>query len=137
MIEKIVKDVKNLFGKELVSIVLFGSYASGRQRGTSDIDLFVIADNLPSKRHERLSLILSITRKYISLGKTVSIVLHTKEDILNGYEFYNPLLLSISENYKLLYDREDFSHTLMEKIRNKIARKEILKFADFSWRIAV
>jgi predicted nucleotidyltransferase len=137
MIQKITKDIKLFFGSNLVSIVLFGSYASAKQTSTSDIDVLVIADNLPSSKKERLSLILSITKKYLSLGKSVSIVLHSREEILNGFEFYNPLLLSISENYKLLYDNMNFFLNLMRVINNKIAKKEIRKFADYSWRIAV
>lgn len=137
MIRKITKDIKLFFGSNLVSIVLFGSYASAKQTSTSDIDILVIADNLPSSKKERFSLILSITKKYLSLGKSVSIVLHSREEILNGFEFYNPLLLSISENYKLLYDNMNFFLNLMRAINNKIAKKEIRKFADYSWRIAV
>lgn len=137
MIQSITKDIKTVFGPNLVSVVLFGSYASGRQKNTSDIDILVVADNLSASRKDRLSLVFSVTRKYLSLGRTVSIVLHTRDELLNGYEFYNPLLLSISENYKLLYDHKDFFRNLIKSIKSKIARKEIRKFADYSWRIAV
>lgn len=137
MIQKIIKDIKLFFGSNLVSIVLFGSYASAKQTSTSDIDILVIADNLPSSKKERFSLIISITKKYLSLGKSVSIVLHSRDEILNGFEFYNPLLLSISENYKLLYDNMNFFLNLMRAINSKIAKNEIRKFADYSWRIAV
>lgn len=137
VIDRITKDIKALFGKNLVSVVLFGSYATGKQKDVSDIDLLVVADKLPSTRKERLSLILLISRKYLLQGKTVSIILRSKEEIKNGFEFYNPLLLSISENYKLLYDPGRFFLTLMKSIKNKIARKEIQKYSDFSWRIAV
>lgn len=137
MIDRITKDIKALFGKNLVSIVLFGSYATGKQRNISDIDILVVADNLPSTRKERLPLILLISRKYLPQGKTVSIILRSRDEIKNGFEYYNPLLLRISENYKLIYDPERFFLTLMKDIKNRIARKEIQKFADFSWRIAV
>lgn len=137
MIEKVTKDIKALFGKDLVSIVLFGSFASGKQKKISDIDILVVADKLPAQRKERLFLMLTISKKYLPAGKTVSIILHSRDEIINGFEYYNPLLLSISENYKLLYDRESFFLTLMKNIRNKISHKEIEKFADFSWRIAV
>lgn len=137
MVKRIVKDIKAVFGDNLISVVFFGSYASGKQRSTSDIDVLVIADNIPLSRKEKLSIILSITRKYLFLGKTVSIILHSRGEISNGFEFYNPLLLSISENYKLLYDKEDFFLNLMRAINKKVAKKEIRKFADYSWRIAV
>lgn len=137
MISSITKDIKAIFGDNLVSVVLFGSYASGRQKNVSDIDILVIADNLPAKREERLSLVLSISRKYLSRGKTVSIFLRSSKDIKNGFEYYNPLLLNISENYRLLYDPGGFFSTLMKSIKKKITCKEIEKYADFSWRIAV
>jgi predicted nucleotidyltransferase len=137
MIDRIAKDIKTLFGKDLVSIVLFGSHATGRQKDASDIDMLVVADNLSLSRKERLSIIFSITRKYLLKGKTVSMILRSRDEIKNGFEYYNPLLLSISENYRLLHDREKFFSSLMKGIKNKIAQKEIQKFSDFSWRIAV
>jgi predicted nucleotidyltransferase len=137
MINKIVKDIETLFKKDLVSIVLFGSYAAARQKDTSDIDLLVVADNIPPGRKERLSLVLSISRKYMLQGKTVSILLRSQEDILNGFEYYNPLLLSIAENCQLLHDRDKFFFDLLKGINNYIALKKIRKFVDYSWRIAV
>ncbi len=44
MLEKITKDIKAFFGKNLVSLVLFGSYAARRQMEISDIDIFAMAD---------------------------------------------------------------------------------------------
>ncbi len=134
---RIINDIKTVFGKNLVSVVLFGSYATGKQKNISDIDILVIADNLPLSRKERLSVILSITKKYLLKGKTVSIILRSEDEIKNGFEYYNPLLLSISESYKLLYDRENYFLKLLKGIKNRIAKKEIQKFSDFSWRIAV
>ena len=137
MIDGIMKDIKVVFGDNLVSVVLFGSYAAGKQKDASDIDMLVIADNLPLPRKERLSIILSITRRYLSKGKTVSLVLRSRDEIRNGFEYYNPLLLSISENNKLLYDRGKYFSALLKDIRKKVAQREIQKFSDFSWRIAV
>jgi predicted nucleotidyltransferase len=137
MIDKVIKDIKTVFGRNLVSVVLFGSYAAGKQKDVSDIDILVVADNLPLSRKERLSIIFSICQKYLLKGKTVSIILRSKDEIKNGFEYYNPLLLSISENYKLLYDRGNYFLKLLKSIKNKIAKKEIQKFSDFSWRIAI
>lgn len=43
-IEKIVEDLKNY--KEVIAIILFGSYAKGKEKPISDIDIAVIADGL-------------------------------------------------------------------------------------------
>jgi predicted nucleotidyltransferase len=137
MIDRIMKDIKTVFGDNLVSVVLFGSYAAGKRGDVSDIDMLVIADNLPLPRKERLSIVLSITRRYLLKGKTVSLLLRSRDEIRNGFEYYNPLLLSISENNKLLYDRGKYFSALIEDIRKKVAQREIHKFSDFSWRIAV
>jgi len=63
--------------------------------------------------------------------------LRSREDIRNGFEYYNPLLLSIAENCRLLHDRDNFFLTLLNGIKDNIARKKIRKFDDYSWRIAV
>jgi len=128
MIDRIMKDIKAVFGDNLVSVVLFGSYAAGKQRDASDIDMLVMADNLPLPRKERLSIILSIIRRYLLKGKTVSLILRSKDEIRNGFEYYNPLLLSISENNKLLYDREKYFSALLKDIRKKVCRGKSTSF---------
>ncbi len=42
---EIVKNTKNIFGDELVAVILYGSYARGDYTEESDIDIALLVDN--------------------------------------------------------------------------------------------
>ena len=46
---------KDHLGPDLIAIVLYGSWARGESRPGSDVDLLVIARNLPRDRFERVT----------------------------------------------------------------------------------
>jgi uncharacterized protein len=48
--------LEKLLGESLVSMVLFGSVARGDVSDTSDIDMLIVAKNLPGRRFERIKL---------------------------------------------------------------------------------
>ncbi len=55
--KEVVDNCKERFGRNLVSIVLFGSRAKGIAKEHSDYDFFVIVTNLPeSKERDKISL---------------------------------------------------------------------------------
>ena len=58
--QKITKEIKNHFGSELVSIVLFGSQARGTADEHSDIDLLVIAEGVPSDWRQQRDIVNKI-----------------------------------------------------------------------------
>lgn len=47
-------ELKSLYGQRLVSVVLFGSAARETQRLDSDIDFLIIAEGLPRGRMKRM-----------------------------------------------------------------------------------
>jgi predicted nucleotidyltransferase len=47
IIEKLLRLLKERFGDDLISIAVYGSVARGDYRNDSDIDLLIIARNLP------------------------------------------------------------------------------------------
>ncbi|MEW8958248.1 MAG: nucleotidyltransferase domain-containing protein, partial [Moorella sp. (in: firmicutes)] len=47
--------VQEVYGNRLVSLAVFGSVARGTPRPDSDIDLLVVADNLPQGRLKRMA----------------------------------------------------------------------------------
>jgi len=50
LLKKVADGVRRGFGKNLVSIVLYGSLARGEVKKDSDIDLLIIFDELPKER---------------------------------------------------------------------------------------
>jgi predicted nucleotidyltransferase len=48
------KEVESYYADRLVSIVFFGSAARGTQNNNSDVDLLIVAEDLPSGRLKRV-----------------------------------------------------------------------------------
>lgn len=95
------KDIKEPF----FILLLFGSYASGKQRKKSDIDLMLIADNDEVKRkiESKLSLIpLDIHLLHFTSGEFLS-MLKTTEFNVGREAFYNNIVLyGIEDYYRLV-----------------------------------
>jgi len=65
ILEEFISECKKKFGKDLISIILFGSYARGTYKETSDIDLLIIVNNLSKNWIENDKLIEDIEIKFI------------------------------------------------------------------------
>ena len=117
MIEKIlnefVEKCKKKFGKNLVSIVLFGSYARGKARETSDIDVLVIAKKLPSNVWER--------------DKIIEEIVMRKEN-----SFFYGLLTS----YKIIYKKKFFQNSLQTILIPRVRKsKPLFIYGDERWEM--
>lgn len=47
LFDALASECRNLYGKRLVSLAVYGSYARGDQRSSSDVDSLVVADAYP------------------------------------------------------------------------------------------
>ena len=60
IVQQVAKEYKeslqNLYGDELVELILFGSYARGDARPDSDVDLLVVANTVDGPRRESVRL---------------------------------------------------------------------------------
>lgn len=63
LVELLVSEIKNVYQERLVSVVVFGSVGRGTQRFDSDVDLLVLAENLPRGRIRRIEEFESVERK--------------------------------------------------------------------------
>lgn len=51
--ERLLKEIEQYYGPNLVSVVIFGSVAAGTMRADSDIDILICAQQLPHGRWAR------------------------------------------------------------------------------------
>jgi len=110
---------KERFGKDLISVVLFGSHARGTATSYSDVDLLVVVENLPKKRIERYKLLTKeIHDILIRYNLKISpIIIEPKELSTKNI---NPLIYGILTGYKILYERDDFWNRYLDNIRDVI-----------------
>jgi len=113
--QRIVDCYKDYLSNHLVSIVLFGSYARGDVKETSDFDLFIIAEELPAKVFQRILFI----RKPLKgqFAERICIVAKTPEEVLKDLP---SLFLDLGLDGIILFDKNDFFKNLQTKIREII-----------------
>ncbi|AWR99183.1 nucleotidyltransferase domain-containing protein [Metallosphaera hakonensis] len=125
MDEEIVNAFLKIYGDDLVSLVLFGSYARGEQRKDSDIDLLVVLRKIDD-RYE-------VFKKFFNVEKILDSTLYTKLRE-KGYDPYispvfldvnqatvfRPLYIDIVFDAKLLFDRDNTMKNTFERVRKKL-----------------
>lgn len=122
MIERlpeIVERLKQKFGKNLVSAVLHGSTL--KKAAAHDIDLLVIAKNLPTGWQERFELIKPVKGEFLKKGIVLDIKLCTPTEFEGAMESRNALILSISECRETLHDTDNYFARGIAKFRKNIA----------------
>lgn len=128
----LVKTLRAYFGENLVSVVLFGSYARGETHPTSDVDLYLIAENLPRRVPNRVAYVhRAVVARF---PWRVSIIAESKREFVSGFP---SLYLDLALDGIILFDREDFMTEKLARIR-EITRQAGLRRVrvngDFAWK---
>ena len=122
---------KNIIGKNLKAIVLFGSRASGTAKKDSDFDVLIIADDLPQNWRQRDTIILDLDRHGI-----FDILLYTSEELENAINAINPLIMNVFDRpHKILYGKA-FIDRKARLYTHEIAQQHILRLGNNTWKIA-
>lgn len=133
------KEIKNFYKDNLITIAIFGSVARGTFRNDSDIDILIIAQNLPKGRMNRIEDFLKIEKKLdsfllefkkIGLYPEISPIIKTPEEVLLG----SPLFLDMIEEAKILYDKNNFFQNYLNQLKNKLKAIHAKKiYVDSGW----
>jgi predicted nucleotidyltransferase len=106
------------WGKQLVSVVLFGSWARGEARAESDIDLLVISEHFPRSRLDR-------HREIFEAAKAVSQDFVTRVSVMPltpvEAQTTKPFYLGMLTAHVILYDRDAFFTTRLTRLQQRLA----------------
>ena len=115
------------YGERLVSVVVFGSVGRGAPRPDSDVDVLIVADDLPDGRLRRVAEFRSaeaalapVLAESAAAGYRIDLspVFKTRAELARG----SPLLLDLVDDARILYDREDFFGAALAHLRARLDR---------------
>lgn len=123
--DKLLEETKSFYGNRLVSFVVFGSVARETYRFNSDIDLLIIAENLPKGRMKRVAEFSAVedriepfleSLKKKGIDTFISSVFKTPQEA----ELGSPLFLDMVEDARILYDKSEFFSKRLERLRKRL-----------------
>lgn len=141
LLTKVVSAAQTFYGDRLVSVVLYGSVARGTMRHDSDVDVLIVARDLPRGRLKRVQEFEAVEealaedlRRAAGQGihTALSPVLKTPEEASAG----SPLFLDMVEDARVLYDKGDFFVRQLARLRQRLTElgaKRIWKGNAWYW----
>jgi predicted nucleotidyltransferase len=135
-IKEFVEACKEKFKENLVSIVLFGSYARGNFKETSDVDLLVIVKDLPKGWKERKKLFEEIVRRIDEkYGKYLEVIPLTEKELLTNIDHCNSFLITLFLGHKVFFDNNFFTESF-KKFADIVRKERILYYeGEKKWEI--
>ena len=120
--------VRRHYGPRLVSLVVFGSIGRGTPRPDSDVDLLIVAENLPDGRMPRVDEFAPVEQalaatladgRRLGFFNECSPVFKTPDEVLAG----SPLLLDMVEDARVMVDRDAFFQAAIDRLKERLARQ--------------
>ncbi|GAB4533443.1 MAG: nucleotidyltransferase domain-containing protein [Anaerolineae bacterium] len=118
--------LKRHFGDRLVSVVLYGSVARNEHTPTSDIDLLIVAQDLPPSHRARNRLLAQLEEQLVPLLASLrrrgvhtdfSTIIKTPEEARR----FTPLYLDLTKDAILLYDQEGFFQGILDQLQARLS----------------
>ena len=114
-------------GDRLLSVVLFGSVACGDASPTSDIDLLIIAKDLPAGQFARKRLLAAADAAFegdLASAEHAGVEARLARIVRTPTEAARiiPLYLDFTEDAQLLYDRDGFFAAVLDRLRASLRR---------------
>lgn len=123
------------FGEQLVSIVVYGSYAREAAAKGSDIDLIIVVRSLPRDWQSIHRLEDKLMLKGRQFGKRFQITLLTPGDVSDSVEYAAPMMLEIYNTHKIILDHDDFFKDCMEHMKHIIKERGIRMRKPGVWEV--
>ena len=132
----LVSGVRHVLGERLVAVAVYGSVARGVARPESDVDVLIVADELPRGPRARRQLVgAAVDEAEVILHRGrpdgwLSVVLKTREEVDQGGPlFYD---MTLPDHVAIMHDPERWLASFLERLRGKMAALGAVRRRDSS-----
>jgi len=117
-----------------VACAIFGSFARDTATCESDIDILIVADNLPQGRIKRIIEFETVEENLMRKHKDIlfSPIIKTPQEVRMG----SPLFWDMTEHIIILYDRNDFFKDFLQSVAERLKKnraRKITKGSAWYW----
>lgn len=128
-LDELARHYRDRLGERLIGVVLYGSRARGDARPDSDLDLMIVADDLPDDGFDRARAVRP--PRGHRAGAEVSVRALTPVEYERDIA---PIDLDVAIDGVVLYDRGGYLSDHLALIRRRIGEAGLKRGADFVWR---
>lgn len=117
-----------------MACAIFGSFARDTATCESDIDILIVADNLPQGRIKRIIEFETVEENLMRKHKDIlfSPIIKTPQEVRMG----SPLFWDMTEHIIILYDRNDFFKDFLQSVAERLKKnraRKITKGSAWYW----
>jgi predicted nucleotidyltransferase len=121
---------RQLYADRLITLAVFGSWARGTASPGSDIDLLLVADNLPNGRMKRMAQFQPVDEATFLIRKKIwpdmpdvpapelAPMFKTTAEVALG----SPLFLDMTDWIDFLFDQNSFFANYLEELRSRLKK---------------
>ena len=113
----IVDRIRDKLGEDVLSIVLFGSMTRGEFTESSDIDVLIIARNLPDDWRDRDKTLLELAEIRSDNRRPVHITLTDEYAMNASIDQGAPLVFGLHDANRVIFGRDRFFEKLNRTVR--------------------
>lgn len=127
LLEAVLTACQRHYADRLISVAVYGSLGRGTPRADSDVDLLIVAEDLPEGRIARAREFQAVEAAVApvlvelraeGLAPELSPVFKTPREVGQG----SPLFLDMVEDARILYDRDAFLASALRALRARLNR---------------
>jgi predicted nucleotidyltransferase len=133
ILKQIVDRIKNRLGDGVLSLVLFGSMTRGDFTDSSDIDVLVIARNLPDDWWDRDKIVLELAEIGYDHRRAVHSTLTDEYEMKASIDQGAPLVFGLHDANRVVFGRDGFFEKLMKRFDDNMKRWGVKKIGNGEW----
>lgn len=125
LVHRLGEELRAHYGPRLVAVAVFGSVGRGTPRADSDLDVLVVARDLPRGRFARVEEFLPVEERLAAERRVsveaaepvaVSPVFKTPEEVQRG----SPLFLDLVDDARIVHDPSGFLRAYLDGLRERL-----------------